>query len=81
MGGVIIAIGFQIFRLYKQHAELRQSTDKLNQSIVEMTDENKRLQADLEYFSHPTNLEKELRSQFNYKSPGENMIIVIPPQN
>lgn len=80
MGAIVIAIGFQFFRLYEQYAELRHAANKLSQSIADITVENRRLQADLEYFSNPSNLEKEVRTRFNYKSPGENMIIVIPPQ-
>ncbi len=36
------------------------------------------LQSDFEYYSNPANLEKELRARFNYKSPGEKLIILIP---
>lgn len=81
MGMIVAALGFQFFKLYEQYAQLRRSADTLGQSTAALTSENQQLQADLEYFSRPSNLEKELRTRFNYKSPGENMIIVIPPQN
>ena len=42
--------------------------------------ENFELQADLEYYARPENLEKELRSRFNYKKPGEKLIIIVPPK-
>lgn len=80
-GVLIIAVGFQFFRLYEQYADLRDSTGKLRQSMADFTEENERLQADLEYFSNPSNLEKELRARFNYKLPGESVMIVIPPQS
>jgi cell division protein FtsB len=40
--------------------------------------ENAELSQELEYYSRPENLEKELRARFNYKKPGESMIIVVP---
>ncbi len=36
------------------------------------------LQNEAQYLSNPANLEKELRARFNYKKPGEQMIIIVP---
>ncbi len=36
------------------------------------------LQSDYDFLQNPGNLEKELRARFNYKIPGEKMIIVVP---
>jgi hypothetical protein len=36
------------------------------------------VQKDINYYSDPSNLEKLLREKFNYKKPGEGMIIVVP---
>jgi len=38
------------------------------------------LLGDIEYFSNPKNLAKELKSKFNYKNPGEKLIIVVPEE-
>ncbi len=38
-------------------------------------------QTDVQYLANPVNLEKELRSRFNYKKPGETMIIIVPEQS
>ncbi len=37
-----------------------------------------RLQSDFTYYLNPANLEKELRARFNYRQPGENLIIIVP---
>ena len=46
---------------------------------VEMlSKENEELQEQLDYFSREENLEKELRAKFNYKNPGEKVMIITP---
>ncbi len=37
------------------------------------------LKSETQYLADPANLEKELRARFNYKKPGEKMIIIVPP--
>jgi hypothetical protein len=39
------------------------------------------LQAEVKYLANPLNLEKELRGRFNYKKPGEKMIIIVPKES
>jgi cell division protein FtsB len=36
------------------------------------------LQEEVQYLGNPANLEKELRERFNYKKPGETMVIIVP---
>jgi hypothetical protein len=36
------------------------------------------LNEETQFLSNPVNLEKEFRSDFNYKKPGETMIIIVP---
>lgn len=37
------------------------------------------LKEETQYLADPVNLEKELRARFNYKKPGEKMIVIVPP--
>jgi hypothetical protein len=39
------------------------------------------LKDDFDYFSNPANLEKELRSRFNYREAGEKLIIIVPQKD
>ncbi len=77
---VIIIAGIQLYKLYGQNVSLQQKTSKLTADINEISDENSKLEADLKYFSNPANLEKELRARLNYKKPGEELMILIPPK-
>lgn len=78
---IIVFFGWQFFNLYIQHRALEKSSENLNTQIYSLESENKSLNSDIEYFSNSENLEKELKSQTNYKDAGENMIIIIPPKN
>ena len=44
----------------------------------EGADARDNLQEENQYPSNPANLEKELRARYNYKKPGETMVIIIP---
>ena len=78
---IIFAIlGFQLYRLYAQQLKMRKDLSEVTVQVEKLTKENETLQADIVYFSDPKNLEKELRSKFNYVKPGEKLIILIPKE-
>jgi cell division protein FtsB len=52
----------------------------LQEEIKALDTENSGIERDIEYSSQQRNLEKILRERFNYKRPGETMIIVVPQQ-
>jgi len=75
---ILVAAGYQLYRLYGQERHLSGDLDKTRQEVVKLIEENKSLQADLEYFSHLENLAKDFKSKFDYKRPGEKMFIIVP---
>lgn len=77
---VLILIGVQIFSYLGQEHALQQSLSDVQSHLVSAKAQEANLQEETQYLSNPTNLEKELRSQFNYKKPGETMIIIVPQQ-
>jgi len=52
--------------------------EEIKSQYDEMQVDSDRLKGDIEYLSDPHNLEKELRARFNYRSPNEKLIIVVP---
>lgn len=76
---VLIALGWQLYQLYLQNRTLQDTLLEIEDKATVLNQENSNLQADLKYFSESENLEKELRSRFNYKKPNEKLIIVVPP--
>ncbi len=81
---VILAILFGLFitKAWSFHSRENALSAQLSQieTQYKSTEEDYRnLQADYEYYKNPENLEKELRARFNYRSPDEKMIIIVPP--
>jgi cell division protein FtsB len=75
---VLSAILVQSYLIVKERNQLKTSLDNLNSRFEALSKENTDLQSEIEYFSHPENLEKELRLRFNYKKPDEKMMIIVP---
>ncbi len=78
---ILIALAGQFYQLYLQYHYLKNEYSIVDEKWNFLKNENAGLRADLIYFSEPENLEKELRSKFNYKKSGEKLIIVVPPKN
>lgn len=77
---VVVLIGFQVFSFLGQEYTLSQNLSEVESHLTEAKLQEADLQAETQYLSNPANLEKELRAQFNYKKPGETMMIIVPAQ-
>ena len=75
---VLIAISAQVYLILEERNKLRVDISALNNKLESLAKENVNLRGEIEYLSHPENLEKELRSKFNYKLPGEKTLIIVP---
>ncbi|OGY59688.1 MAG: hypothetical protein A3B23_03400 [Candidatus Colwellbacteria bacterium RIFCSPLOWO2_01_FULL_48_10] len=72
------------YHLYGAEMERRVAAAELAKAASELEaleKENQRFADDIDYYSDPHNLEKELRSRFNYRAPNEKLIIVVPEDN
>ena len=54
-----------------RYAGLREELDRARE-------DKEALERDFEFYLNPANLEKELRARFNYRLPGEKLIIIVP---
>ncbi len=80
---IIIAIVITMVLSYiyfssQEQRQLQENLFNLRAQIEILAEENKHLKSEIEYFSYPENLKKELRAKFNYRKPNERMIIIIP---
>lgn len=73
---LIAFFGVQFFNFQKQEDLLHVRITEAEAHADALETENEQLTADIDYFSHPANLVKELKSKFNYKRVGERLIIV-----
>jgi type II secretory pathway pseudopilin PulG len=71
-------IMYEIVNFSHMRSAAQSAFQAVDTKLQAAKNENAELSRELEYYSHPENLEKELRARFNYKKPGENMIIVVP---
>lgn len=78
---LVIAVGFfwvQIFLTMRESKVLAAKNGDLMSKLESLSIDKNNVQKDINYYSDPSNLEKLLREKFNYKKPGEGMIIVVP---
>ena len=79
--GIAVAVfSYELFGLNVEANTAYDEFTKLNLEKQALIEDNKKLEADIGYFSDPHNLEKELRARFNVRLPGEKLIIVVPPR-
>ena len=75
---IIVAIGVKAYSFWAQEKNLNTQLADIQQQLTKAQTDESDFQTDVQYLANPANLEKELRSRFNYKAPGENMIIIVP---
>ena len=74
------AIAYQIYTVDSDRRELSRETAVVTDELDFVREDSDELREQIEYFSNPRNLEKELRARFNYRLPFEKLIIVIPEE-
>ena len=74
----IFAVGFQLYSLFKTEKEMEAELSVVQGKADYFSKENAELESKIDFLSQSENLEKEIKSKFNYKNPGEKMIIVVP---
>ena len=75
---IIVYLGVQTYNIQKQRIELGNEFNEVRAEEQELIQDQERLGGQVEYFSDPHNLEKELRARFNYRLPNEKLITVVP---
>ncbi|MDI6734103.1 MAG: septum formation initiator family protein [Patescibacteria group bacterium] len=75
---IFAVLSWGVYNLIIERKSLEAEISKLSLTVFSLREENKSLTENIEYFKRPENLIKELKSQFNYKEAGENLIIIVP---
>ncbi|PIR44300.1 hypothetical protein COV23_00415 [Candidatus Wolfebacteria bacterium CG10_big_fil_rev_8_21_14_0_10_31_9] len=75
---LIIVLGIQTIIFIKNGGSLSADLKIMKEKAEALAKENEDLQAQIEYYSKPENLEKELKAKFNYKKAEEKMMIIVP---
>jgi cell division protein FtsB len=75
---VLIFIGVNVYTFTKQEHDLSANLANVQSQLTKAQSDEASLESEEQYLANPVNLEKELRSRFNYVNPGEKMIIIVP---
>ena len=75
---VLLALGWGFWAIRKERTGLEKEAGSLQAELSTIQKENKEIQDKIDYFEDPKNLLKEAKSQFNYRAPGEELIIIVP---
>jgi cell division protein FtsB len=74
----VIILGVQVYSFVAQEGQLGSQLADVQANLVKAQSQEASLQEEGQYLSNPANLEKELRARYNYKKPGETMVIIVP---
>ena|SRR3990167_6265414 len=77
---ILFWLGSQVYRLQKERISIAKEYEDVKQEYDELLTDSQKITEKIGYLSEPRNLEKELRSKFNYIYPGEKLIIVVPEE-
>ncbi|MEK7546648.1 MAG: hypothetical protein AAB536_00485 [Patescibacteria group bacterium] len=76
---LLIVLGNEIYFFGKKNNQNELRYKELQSETARARADYDRMESDLNYYLNPENLEKELRARFNYRLPGEKMIVIVPP--
>lgn len=75
---LVSALSFELYSLWVRSRAASNELEQAQKKLQEVKIDQGKLQAELNYLANPMNLEKEVRSRFNLKLPGEKAVIIIP---
>jgi len=75
---LLVFLVVQIWYFYSRGDSIADTLIEAQKKLDAAKTDYESLKADADYYSQTANIEKELRARFNYKLPGENMIVVVP---
>ena len=78
LAAILVFLGTQVYKFSVRESEAQKEFSDLRAQLAAAKADQSKLQAELDYYLNPANLEKELRARFNYKQVGENLIILVP---
>ena len=71
-------LGWGIYGFMVEKRGFEEKTAGLEVKTAALKEDIAKSESEIKYFSEEANLLKELKSQFNYRKPGEKLIIVVP---
>ncbi len=80
VGGAIALVGTGMYALREKRAVIDVEVAELKTKYEALKREKKSVEEKIEYYESAENRLKEAKSQFNFREPGEKLIILVPKQ-
>ncbi len=78
LSGLILFLGFQIYLFIGRGHDAGKIYSDYKVKLDKAKIDEQKLEDELNYYSNQANILKELKGQFNYKAPGEKLMIIVP---
>lgn len=75
---VLGVVGMQMLRLNAQRSVFAARLERLNSEVDALQADNAKIRSEIDYYATPENIIKEAKGLFNYKRPGETLMIIVP---
>lgn len=75
---LLVFLAFQIYIFIGKEREAGQAAADFKKKLDAAKLDADRSRAEVDYYSNPANLEKELRARYNYRASDEKMMILVP---
>ena len=76
--GPLLVLSVQIFTFIGREQKVKQDFSDFKVKLDQAKMDQGKFQEELNYYTNPVNLEKELRARFNYRAPDEKLLILVP---
>ena len=75
---LLLVLATQIYVFIGRERNAEQDFLNFQKKLDQARADQVEFQSELDYYLNPVNLEKELRARFNYRSPDEKLLILVP---
>lgn len=70
---------WRVAGLVGEFREVRAKRAELEAKRAELEERHRALEEEAQFVADPDHLEQELRSRYNYKTPNQKVIVIVPP--
>lgn len=74
---LLLFLGAQIYSFLIQTDKAAKDFAELQGKLQQAKEDQNNFAAELNYYLNPENLKKEIKGRFNYKEPGEKVVILV----
>lgn len=74
----LIFAGVEAWNFYERAQTAQADLETVQEELHKAKVDSDQISSDRDFYSNPANLEKDLRSRFNYRTQDEQMMVLVP---